>query len=180
VTVKIDLPASNEGVDLYPDRANPLDQVHYRQRLKRYGIAVRKGDSIVVTKVKVKDKTVEFQLGGGGYGTFWDEKETSSAASRTKSSREQSLESQLRSEKDPRRRRSIESDLRYERTARERRNERAQDHAAVADDARKDRVVAKRLAGGSRFNIRFEQGSESITTDTILKSLAAYLKFESK
>ncbi len=55
----------------------------------------------MVTKVKLKDKAIEVHLGGGGYGTFWDEKATSTASTGYKSSREKSLEGQIRNEKDP-------------------------------------------------------------------------------
>jgi hypothetical protein len=34
---------------------------------------VRRGDQVLVTKVKVKKDLIEFQLGGGGYGTFGDD-----------------------------------------------------------------------------------------------------------
>jgi hypothetical protein len=60
----------------------------------------------MITKIKVKDKLIEFQLGGGGYGTFGDE--TSSdiyVPTVSKSRREKNLEKQLKYENEERRRR---------------------------------------------------------------------------
>src|SRR5678810_873185 len=42
------------------------------------GIAINYGDSSRVTLVKVKGSIIEFQIGGGGFGTFGDDTNTSS------------------------------------------------------------------------------------------------------
>lgn len=180
VRAKIDLPATHEGVDLHMERERPLDADSYERRLRQYGVAVPAGQTIVLTKVKVKDKSIELHLGEGGYGTFWDERETPSV-SVNKSSRERSLESQLRSEKDSSRRRSIESNLRYERLQRERKEERERDPNSAANVARKQRVTAKRLAGGSRLNLKFEseEAAKTASPEQIQLLLAKYLDFRS-
>ena len=180
VRVKIDMPATQQGVDLFPDREQPLELDSYQRRLKQFGIAVRAGDSIMVTKVKVKDKAIEFHLGGGGYGTFWDEKATNPASTGYKSSRERSLEDRIRNEKDPSRRRSLESDLRYERTARQRRDERERAQGEFVKEAKEQRIAAKRLDGGSRFNIKFEGAvaPEVVTEEMIRKALTKYVQFD--
>jgi len=67
VRVKIDLPATNEGVDIQYRGEPPLDFRSYLQRLNRFGVSLRNGDSVMVTAVSVKGKNIEFQLGGGGY-----------------------------------------------------------------------------------------------------------------
>ena len=72
VTVKIDMPASQEGVDVFPGSNRPIDFPKLSGRLKKYGVAVKEGESAMITKVKVKDDLVELQLGGGGYGTSGD------------------------------------------------------------------------------------------------------------
>jgi hypothetical protein len=180
VTAKMDFPATQEGVDLHMERERLLDTGSYDRRIRQYGVAVAAGQTIVLTKVKVKDKTIELHLGEGGYGTFWDERETPSVST-NKSSRERSLESQLRSEKDSSRRRSIESSLRYERLQRQRREERERDPNSAANVARKQRVTAKRLAGGSRLNLKFESeaASKAASPEQIQRLLAAYLDFGS-
>ena len=66
VTVRMDMPGTEDGVDVYPGTGTPLDYARYAQWLKTYGVAIRTGESVMVTKMKVKDDLIEFQLGGGG------------------------------------------------------------------------------------------------------------------
>jgi hypothetical protein len=63
VKLMIDMPAARDGVNIYPERGLPMDYNQYADRLKQYGAAARKGDEVVITKVKVKQNEVEFQLG---------------------------------------------------------------------------------------------------------------------
>lgn len=180
VIVRIDMPGTNDGIDLYPEREQPLDLKSYQHRLKQFPLAVRNGDSIMVTKVKRKDKTIEFHLGGGGFGTFWDDKSSVTASSTPKSSRERQLEDQLRNEKDPGRRRSIESDLRYERNRRERRDSTARAEAAQANEIKQQRIADKRRDGGSRFNLKFESvaAAEAATPELVRRVLSEYVSFD--
>src|SRR5258708_13685368 len=76
VGVRIDMPGTSDGIDLRPEAERPLDYKRYGDRLKQYGIAIRAGDSAVVTLVKVKKDLIEFQLGGGGFGPFGDHPST--------------------------------------------------------------------------------------------------------
>ena len=87
VTVKIDMPATKDGVDIYPFAERPLDLKRYASRIKASGAALKKGDSVMVTLVKVNRKNIELQLGGGGFGTFGDDSGsvvTPSSSSKTK------------------------------------------------------------------------------------------------
>jgi hypothetical protein len=72
MTVKIDMPASQEGVDVFPGSSRPIDFPKLSGRLKKSGVAIKEGESAMITKVKVKGNLVEIQLGGGGYGTSGD------------------------------------------------------------------------------------------------------------
>lgn len=179
VVVQIDMPASQSGVDIYPQRNPPLELNHYRERIKRFGIALHAGDQVMVTKVLVKDKVIEFQLGGGGYGTFWDESGSVSANSVPKSNREKDLESRLRSTTNTEDRRRIERDLDYERRERERRESRERAIAQQATEDKQQRIANKRLDGGSRFNIRFENAipAEAVTPELIRRALEQYISF---
>ena len=58
VTVKLDMPGTQKGVDLYPDRPQPLDAKTYASRLKTFGTSLRNGDSVLITKVKAKKDTL--------------------------------------------------------------------------------------------------------------------------
>src|SRR5262245_3600915 len=77
VAVKIDMPATQRGVDVYPLDAMPIDFREVAQRLKDNSTALRISQQVMVTKVVVKKNShIEFQLGGGGYGTAGDNTST--------------------------------------------------------------------------------------------------------
>jgi hypothetical protein len=180
VVVKMDMPGTQKGVDIYPNRQPTLDTKSYGDRLKQFGVALRNGDTTMVTKVKVNKDNVEFQLGGGGFGTAGDNSDTSvHFTPADKSGREKELERQISNETDPDRRRSLQRELDYVRTERERRDAynrvRAQDDAAM----RTQQVDLKRQQGGSRFNIRLDarKMGDSLTPQVVMDALAAYVDF---
>src|SRR4051812_46434498 len=70
VTVTLDMPGTSDGVDIQADSRRPFDARRHGERLKMYGTAIPAGASTTVTLVKVKKDIIEFQLGGGGFGTF--------------------------------------------------------------------------------------------------------------
>src|SRR5580704_3882564 len=153
VTVKIDMPATQKGVDIYPSRQPTLDAKSYGDRMKQFGVSLQKGDTTMVTKVKVNKDNVEFQLGGGGYGTAGDNTDTSvHFTPADKSDREKELERQLSNENDPDRRRSLQRELDYVRADRASRD--AYERARAEDDAamRAQQIAIKRQQGGSRVN----------------------------
>src|SRR6267378_791604 len=153
VTLMMDMPATKDGVNIYPEREQPLDYSEYAGRLKKYGISVRRGEQIMVTKIKLKDKHVEFQLGGGGYGTMGDETDSSVyVPTARKSNREKNVADELKREQDPARRRRLKEELDDLRRRREREDERNRAIAADAQEARRARIEQKALQGGSRFN----------------------------
>src|SRR4030095_1161614 len=82
VTVRIDMPGSDDGVDVRVQTgivsSINLDLPRYRNDLKRSEPGIHAGDSAMVTLVKVKKDIIEFQLDGGGFGTFGDNTSTSS------------------------------------------------------------------------------------------------------
>jgi hypothetical protein len=180
VVVRMDMPATQKGVDVYPDRQPTLDTKSYGDRLKQFGVSLRNGDTTMVTKVKVNKDNVEFQLGGGGFGTARDNSDTSvHFTPANKSDREKELENQLKNETNPDRRRSLQRELDYVRTERERRD--AYNRARAEDDAamRTQQVDIKRQQGGSRFNIRIDarKMGDSLTPQVVMDALAAYLDF---
>jgi hypothetical protein len=179
VRVKLDMPATQQGIDVYPDARRPVDFDAYSSRLKSTGIAIRNGESVLVTRVRVKDRLIEFQLAGGGYGTFGDDTDgTVSTGSTPKSNREKDLERRVKSEADAARKRQLQrelDDLRADRTREDRRNENA---AAAASEAKKARIADTRLHGGSRFNIRYQNGvPPGLGPDGVMRALAEYAEF---
>ena len=156
VVTRIDLPGTSEGVDVKVDGDRQMDYREYGNRLKTYGTALRAGDSATVTLVKVKKDLIEFQLSGGGYGTFGDDTSTSVYIPLVeKSRREEELERLVKDERDDRRRHQLEDELNDLRDRRERQNRRIEMERVRASEIKRDQIAERRLHGGSRFNIRY-------------------------
>ena len=179
VTVKLDMPATSKGVNIRPQERRALDLHEYADRLKDYGTALRAGTPVMVTKVRVKKDLIEFQLGGGGYGTFGDEQGDVYVSTEGKSTREKNLERDLKNEKDPARRRAMQEELDRLRKERNTHNALVEATNAAAEAANKSRVREKAIAAGSRFNIRFEPviPAEAMTPEGLRSALAAYVDF---
>src|SRR3989304_6527388 len=159
VLAKAAAPAGHPGTYVYADARPPINFDDYSRRLKSTGIALKSGDSVMITKIRVKDKLIEFQLGGGGYGTLGDDTSTSVyVPSVGKSNREKDLERDVRNETDQARKRRMQSELDDLRREREREDRRNQAAATSASEAKKQRIAEQRLHGGSRFNIRYQNG----------------------
>lgn len=180
VTVKIAMPGTEDGVDVYPGTAKPIDFPRHASRLKQYGTALRAGDQALVTKLKVKSKLIEFQLDGGGYGTMGDETSSNvGVANAPKTKREENLEGELKREKDPARRRELKEELDDLKARREREDARNRASVAEAEELKKANIRQRRLEGGSRFNLRYKDGvpATAVTPDAVKEALAAYLEF---
>ncbi len=180
VEVKIEMPASSGGVNVYPERDQTLDLGHYRSLLKKHGVGVREGERIMITKIKVKDEHIEFQLGGGGYGTFGDETTAYVyVPSADKSRREKNLERDIKNETDKKRLRRMREELDYLRQERRMEDNRNRAAAATAEELKQRRIEEKRLQGGSRFNIRFDRklSSRDLTPEAVMEALSEYVDF---
>lgn len=179
VTVRIDMPGTSDGVDVHADSRRPLDSREYGERLKTCGTAIHAGESVVVTLVKVKKDLIEFQLGGGGFGTFGDDTSTSVyMPSVEKSAREKELERAIRDEDDRHRRRDMERELDELRDRRDRENRRIDAARAVAEERKRARIADERLRGGSRFNVRYDGAvPRGITPAEVMEALSEYVDF---
>jgi hypothetical protein len=182
VTMKLAMPGTEYGVDIYPLAEPPLDYPRYADRLKDYGTAIRTGESVMITKVKVKSKLIEFQLGGGGYGTSGDETSSNVSVSSTpKTKRERNLEAELKRETDPNKQRDMKEEIDKLRAEREREDARNRASVAEAEEQRKQNIRQRRIEGGSRFNIRYREGvpTSALTPEAVTQALAEYVAFES-
>jgi hypothetical protein len=157
VVVKMDMPATHRGVDLYPDRQPPVDFRQYSARVREFGVALRAGDRIMVTTVRVKKTNIEFQLGGGGYGVFGDDSGYVYVPDESKSRRERDLEKWIKDERDPDRRRRMQRELDDLRRDRERENRRRDAEERELTARKQSEVASKRLDAGSRFNLWFDE-----------------------
>lgn len=179
VTVRIDMPGSADGVDVRGDGDRTMNMQRYRNDLRRYGTAIRAGDPVTVTLVKVKKDNIEFQLAGGGFGTFGDDTSTSvNLPDVDKSNREKDLEKRVKAETDRDRKRELQRELDDLRSRRERENRRIAIERQRLEEQKRERIAEQRLRGGSRFNIRYEDRVPvGIKPDDIVAALAEFVDF---
>ncbi len=182
VTVRIDMPATSDGVNVHVDSRRGLDLNEYRNNLRRYGVAIREGESAMVTFVKVKSDLIEFQLGGGGYGTFFDDTDTSADIPYIgKSDRERSLERRIKDETDRNRRRQLERELDVLRDRRERENHYIRIERERISEYKQERLAFRRLQAGSRFNIRYrDRVPYDLRAEDVMDALAEYVDFDGR
>ena len=156
VTLDIDMPGTSDGIDVQADSSHALDYRQYGERLKLYGTAIHSRQSATVTLVKIKGDHIEFQLNGGGYGTFADDTSTSVSIPYVEpTSRERELDRLIRDEDDAHRRRRLENERDELRERRERQNRRIDAERAVAEAHKRELLDERRRKGGSRFNLRY-------------------------
>ena len=181
VMLKIDMPGTQQGVDLRLNKDVPMNWKEYSNRLKSFGVAIPKGATARVTAVVVKDDRIEFQLDGGGFGTFGDDS-NATVASRTvdKSDYEKRLEREISNTTDDDKRRQLQRELDRERARRERQDANNRDAAQIASQIKAQKISDDRLRGGSRFNLRWQGAipADQKTPDTIKKLLADYVSFD--
>lgn len=181
VVLKIDMPGTSSGVNVYPDRDMAVDFPEVATRLKKFGTAIRSGDAVMVTKIRVKDDLIEFQLGGGGYGTFGDAMGESGggATEVDETPAEKALRDSIRHETNSGSKRRMQRDLDALRSTRERENSQARSAAAQAEEIRQSNLRGRRMEGGSRFNVRFRGGvpAEALTPDGLRALLSRYVDF---
>jgi hypothetical protein len=185
VTVKIDMPATQKGVDVYPLDQMPVNFREVAQRLKENSTALKIGQQVMVTKVLVKGNShIEFQLGGGGYGTFGDNTSDGSGLGFTpqgETKAEKALRDSVKKAAGPTKRKQFERELASLRQERERENARAEAEAKQAQSVIEANLRAKRAESGSRFNVRYRNGipSDALTPDGLMRALAQYVDFGS-
>jgi hypothetical protein len=185
VTVKIDMPATQKGVDVFPMEQMPVNFREVAQRLKDNSTSLKIGQQVMVTKVLVKSNShIEFQLGGGGYGTFGDNTSDGSGLGFTaqgETKAEKALRDSVKKAQGPTKRKQFERELASLRQERERENARAEAEAKQAQSVIEANLRAKRAESGSRFNVRYKNGipSDALTPDGLMRALAPYVDFGS-
>ena len=180
VMVLMDMPATHRGVDLHLQREPEINFADYAQRTKEFGIALRKEDRVMITMVKVNKKNIEIHLGGGGYGTWSDDSGTVTPDYVGKSRRESDLEKERKRTTEAWRIREIDRELGYLRREREREEREARREAEALTAIKQREVAAKRLDGGSRFNIWYADKrleTWAPTPEELALSLSRYLDF---
>ena len=179
--MKIDMPGTQQGVDLRFDKDNPMNWKEYSNRLKANGVSIRKGDTARVTGVVVKNDRIEFQLDGGGFGTFFDDSSsTVNPQSVDKSNYEKQLERDIANSTDDDQRRRLQRDLDRERARRQRQEDDNRNAAQVASQIKAQKIADQRLQGGSRFNLRWNGNipPDQKSPEAVMKLLSAYVSFD--
>jgi len=179
VVVLLDMPGTQKGVNIYPDRPNALDANDYGKQMKSTPIALRVGDAVMVTKVKVDGKRIEFQLGGGGFGTAGDNTDTAvHFTPADKSQREKDLQDQINNTDDPDQRRYLQRQLDDLVRQRERDDRRNQQIAQQDAARRQEQVTANRMTGGSRFNLNYNSKvPDNISPHDVMLALSKWVSF---
>ena len=181
VVVRIDMPGTSSGVNVYPGQDMPIDFPDVAEKLKKYGTALRTGDAVMITKIKVKEDLIEFQLGGGGYGTFGDDMGNSGGGGGQvgETNAEKALRDSIGRTSSVGQKRRMQRDLDEMRNERERDNARARSDAAQAEEVREANLRGRRVEGGSRFNVRYRSGvpPEALTPEGLRSALSRYVDF---
>ena len=179
VIVKLDMPGSSDGVDVHADASRAIDFKRYNNDLRRYGTAIRSGDSVAITLVKLKKDLIEVHLAGGGFGTLGDDTSTSPNIPRVeKSRREKDLEERVKEDDDRDRRRRLQDELDEVRARRERENRRIAVERERIEEIKMERIAERRLRGGSRFNLRYKGAlPPGLRPDDVVAALAEYVDF---
>ena len=181
VEILIEMPATSEGIDIYPDRPRKMDYDDYSRRIKSAGIALYPGDVVMITKIKKKNKHIEFQLAGGGYGTWGDDSGNVSAQYIPKSSRQEEIEKILQEDKDRKlsNRSALEKELDVLKRERSLAQEDSRRQASLESEVKKSRIQDQRLQAGSRFNIRYDYkvGSEELSVSNVIRALSEFVNF---
>lgn len=179
ITLRLDMPGAADGVDIQVGPERSMDYKRYREHLRRYGVAIDYGDRSTITRIKVKKDLIEFQIDGGGFGTFGDDTSTSSNIRLLeKSNREADLEERIKDEKDRDRKRALRRELNDLRSRRENENRILRAESERIEEAKKERIAERRLHGGSRFNLHWSpRVPADIQPEDIMRALVEYVDF---
>lgn len=183
VTVRIDMPATSSGIEVQPTAELPISFPDVAKSIKSYGVAIHQGESVMVTKVHVKGDRIEFQLGGGGFGTFGDVLSMSStqgtASYAGKSNHEKDLEQQIKRETNAARRTRLQRELSDLQRERRRDNNDASAQNLAASQTAQEKEAEARARSGSRFNIRYRGGFApgALTPEGVMSALGEYVEF---
>jgi hypothetical protein len=178
VAPRLDMPATTGGVNVYPHRRTPLDHGDLARDISRHGIGVPSGRATRVTRIKVKGKHIEFQLGRGG-----ERQEPSRSHTYVPKSREEErLKDEIKKTTDRTQKKRLEDRLRDLRDRRYREEERLRALERVEHDLEMSQHTPEEwaLMAGARFNVRFDSTvpPEALTPEGLKAMMARWVDFE--
>lgn len=177
VVVDVDLPATERGLDLRFDKPQPFNEGEHLGRLRQYDVAIRRGDEVQVSRVRLKGDHIEFQLEGGGFD--WATQSTTRTFTATpKSSREKELDRLIKSETDRSRKDDLEDERDDLRRERERRDDWRRRDVEEYNEGAHRRDVERALRSGSRINLRFKKKvpPDALTPEGLLRWLEPWVR----
>lgn len=177
VVVDVDLPASERGLDLRFDKPEPFNEGEHLGRLRQYDVAIRRGDPVQVTRVKVKGDHIEFQLEGGGF-DWASQATTKSYTAIPKSSREKELDRMIKDETDRGRKHDLEDERNDLRRERERRDDWQRREIEEYNVRAHERDLERAMRSGSRINLRFKKQvpSDALTPGGLMRLLEPWVQ----
>lgn len=172
VRLRLDVPGSAKGLDIYPNETPALDPAELQQRLKDQGLGGRAGEAVVVTKVQVTGDLIEFQFGGGGVATSAALTPPAAAPA----DEETYVQRMIDRESNDVRKKDLE---RYLADLRRRKSAGAAPAATSAPRVQYAQYTTAATSGGSRFVLRWRgpMPSTATTPGAVMDALAAYVDF---
>ena len=179
VVVKQDLPAGKSGIDVYPDSGSPVNYADYNRRLKQLGVAIRRKEAVPLTSVKVREKSIELQLGGssGAAGSEGNDNSPAASVAVEKSPREKSLEREVERETDPERQAKMQQEL--DTLRKQRQKEDARLKAALTQLATPGNGSSGVPGATSRINLVFPGGvsARALNPEYVKSALKSWIDF---
>lgn len=165
ISLKIDMPASDVGIDLLANSEVPLDEKVYTSRIREYGVSVFKGDTITITKVEQKNQSIIIYLGIGGYHHNEHLMPTDVKPILEISEKEHSLKKEITEEIDKSKLAKLNRDLNKLKRLRRFEQERINTSAAESKKIRAEKEYIKIKESGSRIYINFQTKIEQSDFD---------------
>ncbi len=172
VFVKLDMPATSRGLDVWPDHAAPIDEKQYLDRIKD-GIALHAGETTWVSDVRVTPRSIDVLFGGGGYNYLMDAGAIAAAGHGVKQKTQEQLQ--------------LETEIMKSASGNGQGMEALPQRVHERNELERDRLTGDRAdipksaqeAAGSRLCIRFagKVPAEKLTVAFVLQSLAEYVEF---
>jgi hypothetical protein len=181
VWLKVDLPGTQLGIDVYPQYQNPFPN-DYDSLLRQYPTAYHKGDAATVTKINFKKDHIEFQLDHGGFGQFGDNTDVTPVNFQPMPQSNDEVELRRKIANDD----TNVSDRVYDKELLDDLVAKRQDidarnkvNAQAATDAKIRNVHDARVHGGSRLNITFsDRVPGNLSVHDVELAVAPFVSFE--
>lgn len=179
VTVDLDMPATEKGVDLRFDKSDPFNSQEHFRRIRDCDIAIPRGERAQISRVHVKGDHIEFQLDGGGFDWITDAT-TRTFTPESKSNREKDLDREIKDETDRDRKRRLEDERDDLRRRRERHDERERREVEDYNVEAHRRDLERAVRSGSRFNLRFKKRipPEAMSPEGVLRFLEPWVQMD--